>query len=333
MINRVVECLRGERQQVLWQRQLTQPSIRERGIKQGCPLSPYLFNLIMEAVLESVEDEVPNLRLNQEGYLTLPLILVFAEDFIIIAETVEQLEIIVSKLKEYLEFVGLNLNEDKCKVLVREPNAEAVEELVVLGRRYRTTDPLRYLGITVTARLERPLTIRPRCRNAVRTSQIVLDFLKKYKPSWRVAKTVYESVVAPSMIYGTQTAVLTKYSRRSMRGYERQIIQSMFKHCNEQDRLQLPKSVKLLLNKRRITKKVRMYQMRWWGHVRRRPQSNPLRAAARLRAQRLRPCRPSFTWWDSLLQTMGRYGDVSYDDWKELALNKDQFHKKTYGYL
>lgn len=307
---------------------MTQPTSRVRGIKQGCPLSPYLFNLIMEAVLESVEDEIPELRLNQEGCITLPLILVFADDIIIIAETVAQLELIVTKLKEYLGYVGLNLNEEKCKVLVREPNAPAIEELEILGRLYKTTEPLRYLGIYLTAALERPMTVRTRCRNTLRTSKIVLEFLKKYKPPWKVAKTIYESVIAPSMIYGTQTSVLTKYSRKSLRGYERQLVQSLLKHCNIQDRSAQPKSVNLLLEKRRITKKVRMYQLRWWGHVRRRPQSHPLRAAARLRPRRLRSCRPSFTYWDNILQSMNRYGEMSYDDWKELAVNKDQFHKK-----
>lgn len=326
MIDRVIQSLQGEQQQVLWQRQLTRPVLRLRGIKQGCPLSPYLFNLLMEAVLESVEDEVANLRLNQEGYLTLPLILVFADDIIIVAETVEEVELIVTKLREYLGYIGLNLNENKCKVLVREPNAEAVDELNVLGRTYKTTEPLRYLGVYLTARLERPMTTRTRCRNTVRTSRMVLEFLKKYRPSWKVSKTIYEAVIAPAMVYGTQTSVLTKYSRKSIRGYERQIVQAMFKYAR--DRAQLPKSVNLLLDKRRITKKIRMYQMRWWGHVRRRPRSHPLRLAARLRSRRFRPCRPSFTWRDSISQTMQRYGEENLEDWKLLALNKDQFHKK-----
>lgn len=282
----------------------------------------------MEAVLESVEDEVANLRLNQEGYLTLPLILAFADDIIILAETVEDVELIVSKLKEYLGYIGLNLNENKCKVLVREPNTEAVEEIEVLGRKYKATEPLRYLGVYLTARLERPMTIRTRCRNAMRASRVVLEFLKKYRPSWKVAKIVYESVIAPAMIYGTQTLVLTKYSRKSIRGYERQIVQSMFKCCSAQDRARLPKSVNLLLDKRRVTKKIRMYQMRWWGHVRRRPRSHPIRVAARLRSRHLRPCRPSFTWRDSISQTMQRYGELSFDDWKRLAVDRDQFHKK-----
>lgn len=99
LINRILECLTGEQQQVLWKGQLTRPFQRKRGIKQGCPLSPFLFNLVMEAVLESVADEVDGLRLNQDGQLTLPMILAFADDLIIIVERIEDLELILQKNK------------------------------------------------------------------------------------------------------------------------------------------------------------------------------------------------------------------------------------------
>lgn len=129
-----MECLRGEKQQVLWKRQLTRPFKRSRGIKQGCPLSPFIFNLIIQAVLESVADEVPHLRLNQTDRITLPLILAFADDLIIIVDNVADLELILSKLREYLSYVGLSLNADKCKVLVREPKGEPVTELQIGGQ-------------------------------------------------------------------------------------------------------------------------------------------------------------------------------------------------------
>lgn len=327
-INRVLECLRGEEQQVLWKSQLSRPFHRSRGIKQGCPLSPFIFNLIIQAVLESVADEVPNLRLDQTDRITLPIILAFADDLIIIADNQDDLELILSKIKEYLSYVGLTLNADKCKLLVRESKGEPVTELHVGGQMYKTTEPLRYLGIYLTSKLERPMTVRTRCRNAVRVSRAVMEFLRNYNPTWELGRIIYKSVIAPSMLYGTQVAVLTKYSRNSLRNYERQIVQNMASLCRGSDNTMAIHSVNRLLGKRRITKKVRMYQMRWWGHVRRRNPSHPIRCAARLRAQHLRSCRPSFTWWDSIRQTMERYGDLSYDEWKELALDKERFHQK-----
>lgn len=314
---------------MLWKGQLTNPFRRYRGIKQGCPLSPYIFNLIMEAVLESVADEVPGLRLNQTDRITLPIILAFADDLIIIVDNEADLLLILSKLEEYLSYVGLNLNAAKCKVLVREPRGDPVTELEINGQVYRTTDPLRYLGVYFTSRLERPMTVRTRCRDSVRVSRAVMDFLKKYQPSWEVGRTIYESVIAPSMLYGTQVAVLTKYSRKSLRGYERQIVRNMHRLCRIEDNSHPAIPVGCLLNKKRITKKVRMYQMRWWGHVRRREPSHPLRCAARMRAAPLRSCRPSFTYRDSIRQTMERYGgDLTYEDWKELAQDKEKYHRK-----
>lgn len=267
----------------------------------------------MESVLESVERDVAALRLNQNGIITLPIILAFADDLIIIVDNKEDLELILAKLKEYLACVGLNLNEAKCKVLVRESKGEAVTEIQIGGRSYKTTEPIRYLGVYLTSKLERPKTLRTRCRNAVRVSKAVLNFLQKYTPSWQLGRVIYESVIAPAMIYGTQVAVLTKYSRTSIRGYEKQVVQNMAALCRSEDEVIAGTSVNRLLRKRRITKKVRVYQMRWWGHVRRRHRSHPLRCAARLRAPHLRACRPSFTWWDSIHQTMLRYGNLTYE--------------------
>lgn len=218
--------------------------------------------------------------------------------------------------------------EAKCKVLIREPNAQAVDEITVCGKQYKTTDPLRYLGLYITARLERPKTIRTRCRNTVRLSRTIMDLLKKYKPSWQVGRVTCETVIAPAMLYGTQISVLTKYSRRSLRGYEKQIVQGMASLCSVEDGANGPNTTSRLLQKRRITKKVRVHQLRWWGHVRRQPSSHPTRVAGRMRATHLRSCRPSFTWWDMIKQNMARYGDLSYDSWKQLAMDRDKFHKK-----
>ncbi|XP_055530015.1 uncharacterized protein LOC129721466 [Wyeomyia smithii] len=130
------------------------------------------------------------------------------------------------------------------------------------------------------------------------------------------------------MIYGTQVAVLTKYSRRSIREYEKQIVHGMASLCRASDSGQTAKSVNTLLQKRRITKKIRIYQMRWWGHVRRRERSHPLRVAARLQARHLRRCRPSFTWWDSIKHNMGLYENMTYQDWLQLAKEKGPYHLK-----
>lgn len=291
-------------------------------------MSPFIFNIMMDAVMTDVEEELGIFELNQERRIKLPIILVYADDIIVIVEHLEDLEKILASLKKHLSFVGLHINDQKCQVLVRNPLEEAPDEIEILGKKYKVQRSLKYLGIHITSRLDRPLTVRARCRNTVRVSKAIMDFLQKRNPSWELGRLIYETVLAPAMLYGTQTAVLTKYSRTSLRNYERQIVREMASFCHHEDGRDIRRSVDVLLKKRRITKKVRAHQMRFWGHVMRRPPNNTLRAASNLFARRLRPCRPSFTWWDSIIANMKRYGDLSYDQWEELSSDKEKLHKK-----
>lgn len=328
MINRVVECLRGDVEQTLWQGELSHPTPRHIGIKQGCPLSPFVFNLIMEAVLETVEEDCGIFCLNQSGSITLPIVLAYADDLIIIVENPEHLELIVASIKQYLATVGLNINEDKCQLLVRNPTGSTQDRMDILGKNYEVQKTLKYLGCYLTPKLDRPLTTRTRCRNTIKTSRVVMDFLKQHTPSWELGRLIYDTVLAPAMLYGTQTAVLTKHSRTSLRNYERQIVREMATLCRHEEPDALRRSIHVLLRKKRITQRVRVHQLRYWGHIQRRPAIHPTKAASRLFASRLRPCRPSYTWWDSILSSMKRYRNLSYAEWEELAQNKERLHKK-----
>ncbi|KXJ75218.1 hypothetical protein RP20_CCG012148 [Aedes albopictus] len=76
LANRVINCLIEEKQQIFWKGQKTAPKMRRKGVKQGCPLSPYIFDLMMEEVLLEVESELGGfLKLNQEGRIKFPIIL------------------------------------------------------------------------------------------------------------------------------------------------------------------------------------------------------------------------------------------------------------------
>lgn len=58
VINRVVACLRGNLEQTLWQGETSHTIAKKVGIEQGCPLSPYILNLVMDALLSNVEEDL-----------------------------------------------------------------------------------------------------------------------------------------------------------------------------------------------------------------------------------------------------------------------------------
>ena len=62
--------------------EISRPIVCRRGVKQGCPLSPILFNLVMEAVIRAVED-VPESGYNMANSCIKSL--AYADDLCILA--------------------------------------------------------------------------------------------------------------------------------------------------------------------------------------------------------------------------------------------------------
>lgn len=71
-----------------------------------------------------------------------------------------------------------------------------------------------------------------------------------------------------------------------------------------------------------------MLQLRYWGHVIRRPDNHLLKLAAEYRLPHRKRGRPSFTWWDTIAQSLWRFENITVDEWYELAGDKERFERK-----
>ena len=208
-----------------------------------------------------------------------PVILVYADDILIIACSKEQLDRLLPALKKHLEEANLKLNDTKTKIVVRAPKGEAPTSLVIDGCRYDVSKELDYLGVTITDRLCRRKTTKSRCQKAIKSSKAVIAFAKENKPSVEIGSLLYDSIISPTMTFGSQVSVITKHTRKSMRKYERQIVEELASCCTG-DRHDTPTGAQILRGKT-VTKKVRALQMRFWSHVMRMEDNHLLKLAAK----------------------------------------------------
>ena len=90
-----------------------------KGIYQGCILSPYLFNLYAEYIMRNagLEEAQAGIKIAGRNINNLR----YGDDTTLIAESEEELNSLLMKVKEESEKVGLKLNIQKTKIVAVDP--------------------------------------------------------------------------------------------------------------------------------------------------------------------------------------------------------------------
>ena len=91
----------------------------EKGVRQGCILSPCLFNLYAEYIMRNagLEEKQAGIKIARRNINTLR----YADDTTLMAESEEELKSLLMKVKEESEKVGLKLNIHKTKITASGP--------------------------------------------------------------------------------------------------------------------------------------------------------------------------------------------------------------------
>eukprot|EP00731_Ephydatia_muelleri_P013746 Em0007g1056a len=128
---------------------------QNRGVKQGCPLSPILFNIVLESLLKYLTTNKAGYTLAEDSYNSLA----YADDICVAASTKEELQSLLDQCKEFADWAGLAFKVKKCGslCLVNESHHAYVDHLFTphLGTEaipaLSWEDRYRYLGCPVGA--------------------------------------------------------------------------------------------------------------------------------------------------------------------------------------
>ena len=138
--------------------EVSEPVCIRRGVKQGCPLSPCLFNLVIDELSSVIPGLGVGVRLSPEAKVSM---LAFADDLVLVGETRIGLGESVRECLDLLSGGGLEVNPNKCKslsiVVDKKRKIWAVDDAPYLdlgGSRCEALGPVdtyKYLGIHMGA--------------------------------------------------------------------------------------------------------------------------------------------------------------------------------------
>lgn len=152
----IMNCISSASLAILWNGQKLSSFTPSRGLRQGDPLSPYLFVLTMEVLGHSIQRQVIDrswrpIKLSKEG----PPIshIFFADDLLLFGETsYSQARVIEHVLTEFCAFSGQRVNRNKSKVWF-SPNTPSYLKHTIQSAFHIpvTKDFGMYLGVSLSA--------------------------------------------------------------------------------------------------------------------------------------------------------------------------------------
>ena len=113
-----------------------------KGVRQGCILSPCLFNFYAEYIMRKtgLEEAQAGIKIARRNINNLR----YADDTTLMAESEEELKSLLMKVKKESEKVGLKLNIQKTKIMASGPitswqiGGETVSDFIFSGSKFTT---------------------------------------------------------------------------------------------------------------------------------------------------------------------------------------------------
>ena len=263
------------------------------GVRQGCLLSPTLFNIFLDFVMAELKSVQTKLSLNEN----LSCDIRYADDTTLISSIFEMLQLSTTELENACKKWGMKINTSKTKILSSDDG-----EITIDGDLIENTDSFVYLGSVI------PGTTADITR---RTALAAQAFGRLQEAIWKnrdvsipLKARLYNALIVPIATYASETWTLTEKDKQLLNTFEMRCLRCMLR-VSLLDRLRNDVIRERLGIKKSIVHIVKSKRLKWFGHVVRRHPTGYVNTAYREDFTKKRlPGRPKKRWRDQIREDL-----------------------------
>ena len=221
----------------------------KKGVRQGCVLSPNLFNLYTEKIFREVEDmkgvNIGGVNINNLRY---------ADDTVLLAEGPMFLQALLIAVNEKGTPYGMEMNITKTKsVVISRKKPVPNISISVEGKPIQQVDRVVYLGYMATEDGKCDKEIKKRIGIARTTFESMAKILTSRNISIELRSHIAKCYIWSTLLYGAETWTLTKATSHKLEAFEMWLYRRMLRisrkeHKTNREVLNKMKTKRSLLN-------------------------------------------------------------------------------------
>ena len=234
------------------------------GARQGCLLSPTLFNILLERIMtDALEDHAGTVSIGGRTITNLR----FADDLDGLAGTETELANLVERLDKTSAAYGMQISAEKSKLMTN--NITGISSTIkVSGEKLETVQSFEYLGAIVTNEGSRPEILS---RIAQATGALAsLKVIWKDKNALSTKIRLLRSLIMSIFLYACETWTLTAETERKIQTMEmgsfRRLLGISYREhiTNEEVRSRIRQAIGPYKELLTIEKQ---HKLQWYGHI------------------------------------------------------------------
>jgi hypothetical protein len=238
----------------------------KRGVRQGCILSPYLFNILAELVMRIALDgydggfriggrQINNLR--------------YADDIVLIATSEQGLQELVERVNRAAQQNGLKVNVKKTEVMAIS-DTQNQTKVVIDGQVLATTDSFKYLGGRYLSQATSDTEVKEKLATARARLTALQPLWKSNQISKPLKAKIIRCLIWPVLTSGCEAWTLNKELRENIEAFEMQCYRralriSYTEHVTNEAVLNEMGTRRFLLGN------VKARKLKYFGHITRHP--------------------------------------------------------------
>ena len=194
------------------------------GVRQGCLLSPVLFNLYLERImLDTLQDHHTSISIGGRPICNLR----FADDIDLMGGSNTELQDLTNKLATTASAYGMEVSSEKSKVLVNS-TSNISANITMNGEPLEEVTSFKYLGATLSK--DGTCTAEVRIRIAIATAAMArLARVWKSNIGFPTKFKLFRSLVISILLYGCETWTLLAETERRIQAFEMKCLRRLLR--------------------------------------------------------------------------------------------------------